>query len=269
LTESKLGPIADAHAHIFPEKIAAKAVGAIGDFYHIPMTHSGLPQALLASGGAIGVRKYLVCSTATTPVQVGPINTFIAGECAAHPAFLGFATLHPGCEDLAGEVDRILELGLRGVKLHPDFQRFAIDAPEAMELYRLCEGAGLPILFHTGDARYDWSAPARLAAVARRFPGLRCIAAHFGGYDRWQDSPLCRGLKNVWFDTSSTLFRLPREEALALLALLGEDRFFFGTDFPMWDHARELERFLSLGLPPETRDRILGGNFAEFFGVAL
>ena len=44
--------IANAHAHIFPEKIAAKAVRSIGDFYDLHMGSSGLADALLADGSA-------------------------------------------------------------------------------------------------------------------------------------------------------------------------------------------------------------------------
>ena len=261
--------IIDAHTHIFPAKIVHKAVDSIGRFYGIPMGHGGLPQSLLDSGGKIGVDLYLVCSTATTPAQVESINDFIAGECRLHPEFYGFGALHPGFEGLAEEVERIRALGLHGVKLHPDFQRFDIDGPAAMELYRLCARAGLPILFHTGDDRYDYSAPARMASVARQVPDLVCIAAHFGGYNRWQDSHLYKGLDNVYFDTSSSLFKLPREEALALIDLLGEDRFFFGTDFPMWDHREELARFSALGLPPSVREKILHQNFQRVFGVTV
>lgn len=261
--------ITDAHTHIFPGKIAEKAVGSIGDFYGIPMCHPGSPEALLASGGVIGVRKYLVCSTATRPGQVESINDFIVESCAAHPEFLGFGTLHPGFPDIPGEVRRISELGLRGVKLHPDFQQFNIDDPDAFPIYESCAQAGLPILFHTGDARYDWSAPARMAAVAKRYPSLTCIAAHFGGYNHWQDVDIYRELPNVWFDTSSSLFKLPRERVLSLIGMMGHRRFLFGTDFPMWDHREELERFLALELPAEVRDDILYRNFQRLFGVAL
>lgn len=262
-------PIIDAHAHIFPEKIAQKAVANIGQFYNLPMGHQGLSQSLLDSGRAIGVSRYLVCSTATTPAQVASINDFIAGECRKHPEFFGFGTLHPQLESLPAEVDRIAALGLHGVKLHPDFQKFDIDDPIALELYRLCARVGLPILFHTGDHRYDYSAPRRMAAVARQFPELICIAAHFGGYRQWQDVAVYQGLHNLYFDTSSSLFALPREEALGLLDLLGEDRFFFGTDFPMWDHRQELDRFLALDLPEATQEKILAGNFLRVFGGSL
>lgn len=123
--------------------------------------------------------------------------------------------------------------------------------------------------FHTGDDRYDWSAPARMAVVAKKYPALICIAAHFGGYNHWQDVELYRDLPNVFFDTSSTLFKLPQERALALIETMDPQRFFFGTDFPMWDHREELERFLALGLPAEARDAILYRNFQRVFEVAV
>ena len=80
---------------------------------------------------------------------------------------------------------------------------------------------------------------------------------------------LYRDLPNVWFDTSSALFKLPQERALHLISLMGHRRFLFGTDFPMWDHREELERFLSLGLPAEVRDDILHRNFRRLFEVEL
>ena len=168
MTQTQQLIIADAHTHIFPDKIALKAVAHIGEFYDIPMCHAGSCQALLESGRAIGVKKYLVCSTATRPGQVASINNFIRECCDAHPEFLGFGTLHPGFAGIPGEVERIRSLGLHGVKLRPDFQEFYIDAPEAEPIYRACAAAGLPILFHTGDARYDWSAPARMALKTAR-----------------------------------------------------------------------------------------------------
>lgn len=259
--------IADAHAHIFPHKIADKAVSSIGDFYSIPMEHEGYAHSLLESGGKIGVSKYLVCSTATHPGQVVSINNFIQEKCVQHPEFLGFATLHPDFPDLEAEVERILELGLHGVKLHPDFQKFDIDDPRALPMYRLLAQAGLPILFHTGDNRYDYSAPRRLRSVLDQVPELTCIAAHFGGYRRWEESREYLRHPGVWFDTSSSLFALSVDDAMGMMEDFGFDRFMFGSDFPMWDHREELERFNKLPLTPRQREMILSGNFQRLFGV--
>lgn len=258
--------IANAHAHIFPEKIAAKAVRSIGDFYDLHMGSSGLADALLADGSAIGTEVYLVCSTATTPAQVESINNFIIREVALHPEFMGFATMHPGYPDIEAEIARAAAAGLRGVKLHPDFQRFNIDDPAALPIYRACCENGLAVLFHAGDPRYDYSAPAQLASVARRFPELLCMAAHFGGYGRWDDVGVYEGLENVVFDTSSALFSLPPARARELIGRFGPEKFLFGTDFPMWESEPELQRFLALQLDEKTQKLILRENFRRIFG---
>lgn len=253
--------IIDAHAHIFPQKIADKAVASIGNFYGIEMDYnSGISEVLLESGQTINVEKYLVCSTATKPEQVLPINDFVYEECQKHQEFIGFATLHPDMEGLEQEVERILQRGFHGIKLHPDFQQFHIDDEKALEIYRLVEGK-LAILFHTGDERYEYSKPTRLARVCDKFPDLRCIAAHFGGYKCWDEAYAVYDSKNIFMDTSSSLFTMSREQALEFIDKFGVSQFFFGTDFPMWRHKEELERFLSLGLDEQSNREILYHNF--------
>lgn len=256
--------IIDGHAHIFPQKIAEKAVASIGGFYDLEMRAGrGTSEALLESGGKIGTERYLVCSTATRPGQVQSINDFILEETRKHPEFVGFATLHPEMEGLEEEFERILERDYAGIKLHPDFQRFAIDDEQAFPIYRMAAETGLFILFHTGDARYEFSSPRKLAAVTEKFPGLFCIAAHFGGYQRWQEAYDCYESPRIYMDTSSALFRLTEEEALRFFEKFGWDHFFWGTDFPMWKHEEELARFEALPLGKEAQEAILAGNFAR------
>ena len=121
--------IMDFHAHIYPDKIAEKATQNVGHFYGIPMDNVGNVNTLLAVGRRAGVSRYVVHSVATTPEQVSSINTFLASQCREHGELIGFGAFHP---DLTGEqaqqaVEQIERLGLRGVKLHPDFQKFDID----------------------------------------------------------------------------------------------------------------------------------------------
>ncbi len=253
------------HGHIFPSKIAEKAAEAIGEFYEMPMRYAGDSARIMASGARIGLTRQLVCSSATIPAQVQSINDFIAAECKAHPQFIGFGALHPDMEDAETEIVRIKELGLVGVKLHSDFQKFAIDSPRAISLYCLVGKHGLPILFHTGDNRYDYSSPRRLASAMDKVPNLVAIAAHFGGYSEWNIVPEYLNRANVWFDTCSTLALMDARKAVEMIRTLGSDRFFFGVDFPMWDHKEELERFLALPLTEQEREHILSGNAKRFF----
>ena len=75
-------------------------------------------------------------------------------------------------------------------------------------------GEDFPILFHCGDSRTDFSSPWRLARVLDTFPHLKIIAAHFGGYSEWGEVWKHLTGRKLWFDTSSTLWKLPVEEAL-------------------------------------------------------
>jgi predicted TIM-barrel fold metal-dependent hydrolase len=257
--------IIDAHCHIFPQPIAEKATQSIGHFYEIPMQRMGDPETLLDCGRRAGVEKFLVCSTATTPNQVRSINDYIASQCAAHKEFFGFGSVHPDMENIGDEIEYIKSKGLHGVKLHPDFQRFNIDAPQAYPIY---EALGeLPVLIHMGDARYDYSAPSRLVRVLRDFPKLHVMAAHLGGYSCWPDAlaQLPHRSPYLRFDVSSSLAFLTPDYARKMIEAYGYENCFWGSDFPMWDHEGELERFFALGLPEEQNRAIFSENFEAYF----
>ena len=259
--------IIDAHAHIFPEKIAESATENIGRFYDLDMTGGGISEKLVESGKKIGVSRYLVCSTATSPRQIDSINRFIAAECAARPEFYGFGTTHPDSADLAADIRQIEELGLRGVKLHPDFQKFDADSEAAFRIYELISGR-LPLLIHCGDNRYDYSAPARIKAIHDNFPSLTIFAAHLGGYQRWDEAAeLLKGLSNVYFDVSSSLAFLSPAKAARIVRGYGVENCFFGVDFPMWSHEAELERFFALGLTEKENRAIIAENFKRVTGL--
>lgn len=258
--------IADAHTHIYKTKIAAKASSAIGDFYKADMSApEATAEQLLERGRGIGCEHYLVCSAATTPEQVASINTFIAEECSKHPEFVGLGTAHPEYGDFDALLEQLQSLGLHGIKLHPDFQRFDIDDERMIPLYRAATEAGLVVMFHVGDERYDFSAPEKLARVLDQIPGFLCHAAHFGCCRIWRRRPIALEGAPVVYDTSSMLAWADVDEARELVERLGVDKLMWGTDFPMWGHAEELDRFFALGLSPEDNRKILFDNFERFY----
>lgn len=258
---------ADAHAHIYPQKIAEKATASVGAFYGLKMDNLGLSEVLLEQGKKAGIDRYAVCSVATKVEQVRSINGFIEDECRKHPEFVGLAAWHQDLEDIEGELDDIERRGLKGIKLHPDFQEFQIDDPKMLPFYRAAHRRGLPILFHTGDKRKDFSSPRRLARLLDRIPELKCIAAHLGGYTEWEAARDCLSGPNVYVDASSSLAFISREEALESIYHFGTDRVMFGTDFPMWKAEEELGRFFGLGLSEGENRAILYDNFARLYGL--
>ncbi len=263
--------IADAHTHIFPQKLAAKASKSIGDFYGLDMAFPADVDILRENEKKIGAERCLVCSAAVTPSQVTSINDFISSECkkakdAGGLILVGFCAMHIDFEGITEELDRAKELGLVGVKFHNDFQKFDIDDPRAIPVYREIAKRGMPILFHAGDDRYDYSAPHRIANVMRQIPELTVIASHFGGYQRWHELDCIPKDANIFFDTSSSLDFLPLDRANALIDHFGTDKFMFGTDFPMWDTKEELSRFMKLSLSEKEREDLLYNNFRRLFG---
>ncbi len=267
------GRIIDFHAHIYPEKIAEKATDAIGAFYDASMFHHNASDTeLIASGEKIGCRKFVIFSVATKPEQVGSINNFIIKECSLHKEFKGLATLHPDFENLEGasfekELMRIKDAGLRGVKLHPDFQKFAIDAKCMDKVYSMMNDMNLILLIHAGDCRYNYSNPVLIENVYKKHPGLKIIAAHLGGYTEWDESikHLCG--KDLYFDISSTAWKLSPEKQENIIHTHGASRVLFASDFPMWDHQGEFEKFLKINLAEEEREMILYKNADRLLGA--
>ncbi len=258
--------IIDAHCHIYPDKIAAKASASTSDFYQMPSLFDGKISTLLDRGGQAGIEHFIVQSVATTPKQVSGINRFIAGAVAeSQGRFTGLGTLHPDSENPQAEIEEILALGLKGVKLHPDIQRFSIDDPKMDKIYTLCQGR-LPILMHTGDHRFDFSNPNRMKPVLEKYPELTVVGAHFGGWSVWDTATeMLSQYPNFFVDCSSSLYAMTPQKAKELILAYGVDRVLFGTDYPMWEIDTELERFLAIDLTEEEREKIFYHNAAKLF----
>ncbi len=262
-------PIIDCHCHIYPDKIAAKASDATGKFYDIKMHYDGTANVLKRVGNAAGITHYVVFSVATTPKQVSSINNFIADLVRVNPNMTGLGTLHPDSTDIEGDIEQIVRLGLKGVKLHPDIQGFKIDDYRCLKIYELCEGR-LPILMHTGDKRYDMSNPNRLKPILETYTDLMIIGAHFGGYSVWDDA--VRKLShfdNFMVDTSSSSFMLSPEKFKEFIDAYGADKVMFGVDYPMWNPLDEVEFLRKLNLKDDVYEKIFYKNASKLFDIAL
>lgn len=261
--------IIDAHCHIYPEKIAAKAVCGTDTFYGEHSVGKGTVEELLEREEKAGVDRFIVQSVATTPHQVASINNFIANEVAKNPVKLtGLGTLHPESEDIKADVQNLIKLGLKGVKLHPDIQRFKLDDYRCLKIYELCEENGLPVLIHTGDNRYDFSNPNRMVPILEAYDKLTVIGAHLGGWSIWEEAvDAYKNLKNFYVDCSSSFNYISKDAARRIIRAYGAQKVLFGTDYPMWDAKSELEYLLSLSLDEYEIKCILNMNAKKLFNL--
>ncbi len=262
--------VVDAHCHIYPALIARKATEHTNRFYSTEYSaYDGTAQTLIAKGQKAGIDLFLAESVATTPRQVSSINRFLARTAADHSCVRALGTLHPDSVDPAGDIKTLKELGLIGVKLHPDIQGIPADDKRMMNLYRLCAENDLPVLLHTGDKRFDFSNPNRLLPIIKAFPDLTLIGAHFGGYSDWDNaSRVLADEPTFLVDCSSSFFALSRQTAAEILRRYGANRVLFGTDYPMWPIENELKTLDSLGLTGSELTAVLGGNAMRVFKLA-
>ena len=234
--------IIDCHTHVYPEKIAAKAVESIGNFYDIPMELDGTIDTLLRISDEAGVSQCLIHGVAVDALHVRHINDFVIAAVQAHPdRLMGFASLHP------------------------DMQKFSLGEARTDRLFSVCEGV-CPMLFHTGDKRYQYSNPTLIPPILKKHPHLSLICAHFGGYSEWDEAAKCLANENVYVDSSSSFFMLGKERARELIDLYGADRVLFGSDYPMWQMKKEKETLLSLDLPENDLQKIFSGNLLHLLG---
>ncbi len=248
--------IFDIHTHVYPDEIAQKATDSVKTFYNIGGAGmDGTTSMLLQRGKAAGISRFLILPVAIRPDRVEGINDFILQQTTLHPELVGFGTVHAGMENLTDEVHRIMDMGLRGIKMHPDSQRFHIDDPRLYPMYEAIEGR-IPVMLHMGDHRYDYSHPVKLRKILGQFPRLQAVAAHFGGYSMYQQAYELLKDTNCILDISSSLMFMEDGEPEKYINLYGAERMAYGTDYPLWDPVQEVERFLQLKLKPEQLEQI-------------
>lgn len=240
--------IIDIHTHVYPEPIAQKATNSIQDFYEIPGAGmNGTVSMLKNRGKEAGISQFVILPVSVTPGHTRHINDFILSQTALHDEFIGFGTVHARMENIGDETQYILDKGLRGIKMHPDTQRFDIDDPDLFPMYEAVAGR-IPVILHMGDQRYNYSHPARLRRVLELFPKLDVIAAHFGGYSMYEEGYRQLKDKNCVFDISSSMMFMEEGVAERYINAYGAERMAYGTDYPLWDPVTEVQRFLKLKL---------------------
>lgn len=246
----------DIHTHVYPPAIARKAAASIREFYQLGTDEmDGTTETLLKKGDQVGIDRFVILPVSVRPDRTRHINDFILEQVAEQPRFIGFGTIHAEMENITDEVKYIMDHRLKGIKMHPDTQQFAIDDPRLLPVYEEIQGK-LPVIFHMGDVRYDYSHPAKLRRILEQFPRLQVIAAHFGGYGMYETAfELLHGMDCI-FDVSSSMMFMESGVAEKYIRMYGAERMAFGTDYPLWDPVKETERFLRLKLTDEEFEQI-------------
>ena len=99
------------------------------------------------------------------------------------------------------EAERCIELGARGIKLHPRAQKISLEDERLTPVFQLACRHRVPILIHGGRGLPPIGA--HLEALVRRCDGVQLIIAHAGIADMANLTSRFAGYKGVFFDTST------------------------------------------------------------------
>ena len=175
--------IIDFHIHTFPDALAERAVKKLSETAKIPSYTDGTVTDTLRKMKQWKVDKGVFLNIATKPSQQRTIND----RCLSmnDPLIIPFGSVHIDSEDRLEELERVKKLGMKGIKLHPDYQGFFFDDPRAYPVYERCADLGLIVVIHAGSDPVSpggiHADPQAIVRVLDRFPRLILVAAHFGG----------------------------------------------------------------------------------------
>ncbi len=260
----------DFHTHAFPEKIAARAVASLshGSGGMVPQT-DGTLTSLKAAMDQDGVDVSVVLSIATNPRQQHSVNDY-AMEMNRDDRIVAFGSVHPDAPDAPEELERIAAAGLKGVKLHPEYQCFYADEERMKPIYRKISELGLITVFHAGQdigfAPPYHCMPEHLLG-ALRWLDTPVVAAHWGGYCCSTDviGKLCG--ENLYFDLSFGYGCIPKPLAQTIIDKHGSDKLLFGSDMPWHRPEWELRLLNSLDLSESDREKIFFKNAMKLLSI--
>lgn len=275
--------IIDIHTHTFPPKIAASTLEKLSAASHTRPFTDGTAQGLAASMAQAGVDRSVVLPVATAPRQVEHINDAAAAMNQAGPStgIYSFGCMHPEYENWHGELARMKELGLRGVKLHPVYQGVDLDDVRYLRILERAGELGLVVITHAGlDVGFPGvvrCSPEMARRALRQTGPVQLILAHMGGWRSWErvlellpdtsamiDTSFSVGrmspLDDGYYRDSGDLDLLDGPGFLTLVRAFGARRVLFGSDSP-WSGQKESREWVEAQpLTAEEKAAILGEN---------
>lgn len=262
----------DFHVHAFVDEIAEKAVTKLMQTANIPAFADGTESDTRQKLREWGVDYGVMLPIATKPTQQHKINDWAAS--INHGNFICFGTIHPDAPDIREELERIKSLGLKGVKIHPDYQGTYLFDKRFEPLFEGCQDLGLPISIHMGfdpiSPFYHHATPAYMCEVNDKYPDLKLIGAHMGGMYMWEDvRRYVVGRKNIWLDTSYVEGHIDDEILTDIIKKHGAEHILFASDCPWQSSVVNKGMIDRISLNDNEKELIFWKNAAEMLELKV
>ncbi len=257
--------VIDFHTHTFPDKIAAKTIEKLSSVSNITPFSDGTVKGLCEVMGKSGVDLSVVLPVTTRPEQFKTINeTARAVNIEYGRKIISFGGIHPASSDYRRELEEIKQMGLAGIKLHPDYQKVYIDDERYMKIVDYASQLDLITVVHAGvDVGYPepvHCTPKRSRKLIEAVHPKKFVLAHMGGFDMWNDVEEYLVGQDIYLDTAYTFDKMGEERFLRLVHLHGAEKILFATDSPWCGQKEAVEWIKSSGLTQEEQHMIFEEN---------
>lgn len=224
------------------------------------------PEVLLEQMNAAGIDRAVIMTYTDLPGLNPHAMEYIAEVVARFPnRFYGYIRLHPWYPEAVALLHRAVQMGFKGIKLHPVSTLAHPGDAATVALLREASTFGLPALFHCGDE--PMTTPWEIAEAAAQCPDTSIILGHMGGYFHVDEAiQVAMQYPNLYLDTSAMPYPAKIREALDRL---GPDRVLFASDGPGCSPRLELYKLVLAGLTERERLQVQSGNILRLLGEPL
>lgn len=266
--------VIDFHTHIFPDKIAQKTIDYLAEKGGNKPWSNGTVEGLLSGMQRGGVDLSITLPVLTKPEQFESVLNYaimINNEYKGNKV-ISFAGIHPKCVDIKEKLRAVKNAGIKGVKIHPDYQNTPIDDEGYIEILTTAKELDLIVVTHAGiDCAYRDKAtmcsPEKLCKVIDTINHEKFVLAHYGSSELFDEVYTLLAGKNVYFDTAYILKMISKEQFNKILEKHGSDKVLFATDFPWSDMKGDLEIIRSFIDDKTVLEKVLYKNALNLLGM--
>lgn len=274
--------IIDFHTHIFPDKIASYVIPKLENTSGIKAFTKGTAISLMESMKKAGVDISIVLPVATDEKQVETINDVAArtNEQFEQTGIFSFGAIHPATDNINKTLKTIKSLGLKGIKLHPDYQKTFFDDIRYLRIIEKACELDMIIVVHAGiDIGMPTPihcSPRMSAKILDEIAPKKMVLAHMGGWCLWDEVEEYIIGRDVYLDTSFSIgpihYRdtctkkaqnielLKADDFKRMILNHGTNKIIFGTDSPWGGQSKMIKEFFKTPLSSNDREKILYQN---------
>ena len=187
--------------------------------------------------------------------------------------FVGAAFVTPHYpEEAVRELDRCFdELGMKFIKIYPDYFGRPNDDPAYFPIYEWANDRGAAIMGHATFV-FDpphLDIPARFLGLHERFPNVTWVLAHAGNDTEGQIGAVeaAQRCEKIVLETCTSYGEHGTIERLVNGA--GSDRVIYGSDMPLMDARLQIARILTADISDEAKRKVLGLNTMRLLSLEL